>query len=462
MTASIAAQGWSSMPQVHFEQAVYGSFPFWDKGYATLAASAGCRASWLAEFEEVCQRYGEPGRAIAPAPAMFSTRLPGGLYVVVGVAPQGKDDRGRPGALAFHGLFLERSEFARVDFDPFALAPFLRGDWCPTTELSNVSSRVDLVGPKAPALLSPEANRVVAALSRGQRVAVQSAEPIDLLAREVWHALPSRLRRRRSIATLAYRASNHFDLIALPRVMEDELGARYVTLDSLARDEASESPGLPRRGLALGVVAICALTITAALIVRGGARPRGVPRGIGSRTDPESVTARSRASAFPPRDPFAAPVDADQRERVVEGLTDLASRFGVGIPSGKDPTDLIMRINQQLRYRGAWLSGAELRRLRDNPSPDAVRAVRWHEHLTHFATDRPLPSDFFEGPLDWQLRVLSTSFRVEPHPGFTPAEVPFALEDALAFPGTVRDSPLASRYPALAEYARFLAKLPRR
>ena len=44
---------------IRYEQAVYGSFPFWDKGYAILARSPGCRDEWLADLKAACQRYGE-------------------------------------------------------------------------------------------------------------------------------------------------------------------------------------------------------------------------------------------------------------------------------------------------------------------------------------------------------------------------------------------------------------------
>ena len=47
------------MVGIRCEQAVYGSFPFRDQGYAMLAESPGCRAEWLAELRAACQRYGE-------------------------------------------------------------------------------------------------------------------------------------------------------------------------------------------------------------------------------------------------------------------------------------------------------------------------------------------------------------------------------------------------------------------
>ena len=58
--------------RVRFEQAVYGSFPFWDRGYALLAHSPGCRPEWLAEFLAACQRYGEPRGGAPEARGLFS------------------------------------------------------------------------------------------------------------------------------------------------------------------------------------------------------------------------------------------------------------------------------------------------------------------------------------------------------------------------------------------------------
>jgi hypothetical protein len=47
---------------------------------------------------------------------------------------------------------------------------------------------------------------------------VQSAGPIDAMARAVWRALPFRVRRRASVATWAFDNANRFDLVALPKL----------------------------------------------------------------------------------------------------------------------------------------------------------------------------------------------------------------------------------------------------
>ena len=47
---------------------------------------------------------------------------------------------------------------------------------------------------------------------------VHSAAPIDALAREVWQALPFRVRLRASVATWAFDNANRFDLVALSKL----------------------------------------------------------------------------------------------------------------------------------------------------------------------------------------------------------------------------------------------------
>ena len=123
--------------KVRFEQAVYGSFPFWNRGYAVLAHSAGCRPEWLAELRTVCQRYGEPpaGTVRGRQPLRLAAR------------ERPVDDRGRsssgmrrPGParrLAFHALFVGRWAYRWAGADPFAFAGAIRRDWSPADQRSN-------------------------------------------------------------------------------------------------------------------------------------------------------------------------------------------------------------------------------------------------------------------------------------------------------------------------------------
>ena len=115
--------------KIRFEQAVYGSFAFWDRGYAVLAQSPGCRPEWLADLKTVCQRCGEPPAGAVVADNLFALRLKSGPWMIVGVHPQGCDDQGRPGALAFHALFVGPWAYRWAGSDPFAFARAFRDNW---------------------------------------------------------------------------------------------------------------------------------------------------------------------------------------------------------------------------------------------------------------------------------------------------------------------------------------------
>jgi hypothetical protein len=217
------------MPPVHvrFEQAVYGSFPFWHRGYGVLARSSGCRPEWLAELRSICQRYGESPAGITQADALFALPLKCGPWIIARVHPLGCDDRDRPGALAFHALFIGRWAYWWAGADPFGYSGALRCDWC-----ADDQDRVLPAGrwtiPRAgqtsfapdPALATgaEQLASIVTALTQRRRVVVQSSEPIDAFARNVWRALPRHVRNRSSMATWAFDNANQFDLVALPRV----------------------------------------------------------------------------------------------------------------------------------------------------------------------------------------------------------------------------------------------------
>lgn len=213
---------------VRYEQAVYGSFAFCRRGYGLLARSAGCRPEWLAALKTGCQRYGEPPAGVVEAPALFARRINGGPWTIVGVFPQGCDDAGRPGALAFHALFVGRWTYARAGADPFAFGGLIRGDWDATDlDATLPPGRATIrrapfrrtIGPIASPEYDGESFReIVAAIARDRRVVIQSDEPIDRMAGDVWRALPFHVRLRASVATWAFDNANGFDLAALPRL----------------------------------------------------------------------------------------------------------------------------------------------------------------------------------------------------------------------------------------------------
>jgi hypothetical protein len=220
---------------IRFEQAVYGSFAFWGRGYSVLARSAGCRPEWLTELRTVCQRFGEPPFGVHDAESLLAIRLKSGPWMIVGVHSQGDDDLDRPGALAFHALFVSRWAYRLAGANPFALAGALRGDWSladcdrilpPGTFAIGESKS----GPVSMRTDDPRLPAIVSALIRRRRVVVQSNEPIDELAQSVWHALPRSTRCRVSVATWAFDNENLFDFVAMPKLAGVELSSADLVL----------------------------------------------------------------------------------------------------------------------------------------------------------------------------------------------------------------------------------------
>jgi hypothetical protein len=471
----------TSLTTVHFEQAVYGSFAFRDAGYAMLAQSPGCRAEWLADFRAACQKLGERPAGVADAPGLFAARLASGPWAVVGMSPQGCDDRGRPGALAFHALFLSPREYRRAGCDPFALAGALRSDW--TAEVTTLSSGVWTIGgaefesgPPVDARAAP----IVAALVKGRRVIVESPGPIDDLAREVWRSLPLRVRRRATVATWAFANGPRFDLVAVPRLVGVAVDDSYVDPASCEPPNEPTSGGtggLPTSATLLRVVValglLAALTVAGLRLSRRASRPvdHAPPSRAVPFVPPAPIAAGAPArAAFPGAPGEATPAE---RRRVAEVLEDLADRCGVTVPPGMagDPAALMEALARDLRYRGPFLSDAERAGLAGEPGHDGTLALAWDALARRFAADRPLPDPdtLRAGSIRSQLGLLAWSFHMDtlsvgdpagPRPSDT--EVAQALAQALAVDVSLRPIALADRHPALASYQAFLAKLPRR
>lgn len=225
---------------VHFEQAVYGSFPFWHRGYAVLARSARCRPRWLVALKTICQRFGEPPAGWSSAESLFALRMVNGPWIVVHVHPQGFDDRGRPGTLAFHALFVGPWAYRLSGSNPFAFTRAFRRGWTvadvDTTLPSGSLNLGQIQSRRSDPNLSgsepdPRVFPIVRALNQGRRVLLQSSEPIDALARSVWQSLLGRVRLRASVATWAFDNANGFDLVALPKLAGTSVAAADLILD---------------------------------------------------------------------------------------------------------------------------------------------------------------------------------------------------------------------------------------
>ena len=433
--------------EILLEQFVYGSFPFWDRGYDVLARSPGCRADWLADGLLACRRYGEAPAGSEPSHALFALRLQSGPWAIVGVSPQGADDRGRPGALAFHALIVSARDYRRAGSNPFAFAGAIRPDWSEgaTLESRRWAAEAAKVGGK-PA--DPRVGAIARALGRRRRIALKSEGPAEGLVREVWAALPGSTRRRASMATWAFGNANRFDLVALPRLDGVELDRSYI-------DPASLDAPPARPALAVSARWAVPAALGMAGVVAGGAGWRALS-GPG-RAEPPVADRESQPSPPVPE----SPVGLEEGSRIVSGLAELAERFeAFDVGSSADPSAFLARLAGRVRYRGPTLSAAEVAGLSAESDPDRDRALAWHGRIKAFDPGRALPGDFDRASLPRQVAEVARSFGVEP--SADPGATVDALAESLARDGPVRPTPLAARYPALSDYARFLGRLPRR
>ena len=232
-------------PSLAYEQAIYGSFPFWNRGYDVLGRSPLCQTKWLICMKETCQLLGERFRDAAPPGGLVSRWLEDGTWLLIHPYCSGSDDLGRPDTVAFHGVFLTPENAKLAQFDPFALAQTFREDWGPETS-SVLSGTITPVRPKS--FRGSEDLRVgplIEAIRQGQRVLIESIEPIDRLASEVWKALPRRLRHRRSLATWAYTDTGVFDLVGLPRLTGIDPSDQRLFVVSASSLESIVSEGSP-------------------------------------------------------------------------------------------------------------------------------------------------------------------------------------------------------------------------
>lgn len=201
---------------ITFDQAVYGSFPFWNRGYGVLGHSPAVTGEEVAEFVRICRDWGEPAREFQQIRALLAQPLATSRWLVTGVWSPGADDLGRPRALAFHGLFLDERAMGRLGYDPFPFESILRQDWSLDSKLETEKRTIE-VGEDSPHLEpEPDVLQAVQAIKSGARWVRAANEPWCEGMRRVWLTLTRTERRTRSLATWAFRDTGQYDLVALP------------------------------------------------------------------------------------------------------------------------------------------------------------------------------------------------------------------------------------------------------
>lgn len=223
------------MATIECEQAVYGSFPGWSRGYDLLGSSPGCLPGWLTYFRQVCQGYGEPPRGFEPG-GLLSRPLPSGGLLVVRPSTAGRDDHGRPGALAFHALFAADRDWRRYRLRPFQFASALKEHWTADSTIAG-PIRLEVKPPRDHAPVdSPLVTLMATGLTGGLRYGIESPRSIEPLAQAVWERLPHWRQRRLHLATWTFSNRMAFDLFAAPRLHGMDVDERTILVDGSAAD----------------------------------------------------------------------------------------------------------------------------------------------------------------------------------------------------------------------------------
>jgi hypothetical protein len=344
------------------EQALYGGQ---DRGgYRFLAKSPGFRDEWLPEAERLCTAFGERPAGVACPGAVFARPFGPRHVAVVQAADQGRDDAGRPGALAFRLLVLPRDLYADLGADPFRVADQFPPPWAARGELPPLewpsgppprrtveALRGVLDVPNSAVLLGG-----TQALLDGGRLVFERTEPAGHLVRSLWALLPDSSRRELWPATYTFANDPPFDVAVVPRASGpqfagyvDEVRAgeypegRYELALQIAV-EAGDQPAvdslMSRRSrsqalrLGAGLLAVF-LLVPAAVALFDDLIPRVAP------------PAPPPAKAAPPRLPDADQcprLDRADREALADRLTALAGRVGADLPRGTSDQDLIAAV----------------------------------------------------------------------------------------------------------------------
>ncbi len=465
----------SSTVTVTCEQAVYGSFPFRDQGYEILTSSPGCRQEWLTAFGRYCRDLGQPPSVVSPKVdrLLFARKIPSGPWVVALGSAQGCDDRGRPGAWAFHGLFLSGRDFRKLDFSPFALKPFLLEKFDPGMRLTSEALEPILPHEQAPVFSNASMIRWV---GRGKKL--RRVSEIDTFASTdaFWKSLSARTRRKRSMSTWAFRADNPFHWACVgSRPLSNASDVAHRTLWHFEPGEESIPPSrkiaLSPRAMAISGAAVAATALLFFLIRAIVPHdPPALVQDSGSLASPANDDLPPVPSSLRPAD---APVGL--RDFVSEKLTDWAERLDSFDAEGASGTSAQgKRIVQAIRYVGPLLP-PDFDSRADGVRPAGVAleyaaVVRRHSSFRTWVTgdhSDAIMNDprFVLATMAWCIReedLVQAAYEIENVPEakrwlerFRNRVIPDSI------PAQLPSTGLENRFPELAEYRLHLSRLIR-
>ncbi len=455
------------------EQAVYGSFPFRDQGYDILTASAGCRPEWLAAFARYCRDLGQPPSEAMPLVdhLLFARKIPAGPWVVALGSAQGCDDRGRPGAWGFHGLFLSNRDYRALGATPFPLRTHLIDRFSAGMSLSGGPLLVNLTHEPPDPETDPAKIRWIA---KGRKLRCVGSHNTFRTTERFWRSLGSRTKSRRSLTTWAFRSDTPFQWSCVPdQRIADEPDAtdrnilRFPPEELELRFSQHRSASL---GLKLRILAGLVATLLAILILRSILRHSASQPVPGSEhAGPLPAEAAPSIASFGPSE---MPVDV--QEYLAERLNDWAEKLGAQPDhAGHDPAAEAARIARAIRYDGPLMPDNLPNDDPDNRSNSIANA--YDEAIRRQSAYRPWPDEaeransaspaYALATLAWCVRsdVLATDARrirtISDARRWFERFADHVLPASI--PADLPSTGLEARYPELIEYRLHLSRIVR-
>ncbi len=401
------------------EQAIYGGHDV--GGYRFLARSPGFVEEWLPLAERLCTGFGDRPAGVDCPAAVFALPFGSRHVTVVQVADQGRDDAGRPGALAFRLLLLPRPLYADLGGDPFLIADAFPPSWDargelpalewtdgppPKRTLQQIRRVMDVEHDRTALLLGG-----VQVLVDGGRVVVERNAPDSRLLRDLWMLLPTATRTALWPASFAFGNVHRFHVLVVPRaagpefegyVPESQTGdypeGRYELALQMAVESGDESEMdalFARRSraqaLRLGVLLLLAFLIIPPLVL-------GLPWGKPEEEPPPAAKDKDKSAQpeprmmLPPAETLP-PLTGEEKTRFALRLQEVGRRLGVKVLAGtseKALAESVAELDRQIDLKkGTTKSTRDPGKLSDlGPPQRQLRAVLWKNGVEKYDEKR--------------------------------------------------------------------------
>jgi hypothetical protein len=419
------------MPDIVIEQALYGSQG--PGGYQFLARSPGFRDDWLPEAERLCAGFGDRPAGVACPSALFAKPLGRRHVAVVQVADQGADAAGRPGALGFRLLVLSRADYVALTGDLFAIADHFPPPWQDRNHLPTLTwtdgplprrtvediRRVlqrpggDLLPgkPDEPEVRKGGSQVLLGGaqvLVDGGRLVFERQAPDTALLRDLWTLLPTSTRSQAWPASFAFGNALRFDAVVVPQPARDDFPGYRSELEAAEYPESKYEYNLQRAAeegwqadldLLFGrrslrdtfrLAGFIIVSSVLLLVVLNALPPFGGNPAPQKAPD-QAVPAKPE---LPPASDYA-PLNAPERQRLQDKLSELGRKLGVDQDKDDTVETLLSKLDRRLEKPGeAKGEGEPL--AKQGPAERQLRVLLWKHGVPEYNDRRLNPVELVE------------------------------------------------------------------